>query len=183
MKKSKMTTVALVLSGSLLLSSCIGSFGLFNRVKDWNMGLSDSKFVNELVFLAFHIVPVYEICYLADIVVINSIEFWTGSNPIASVGDIETVKGENGNYTVETLENGYTITKEGEATALNLIFDKETQTWNAEANGTVAPLVKVNNDGTATMFMPDGSTQNVTLNAQGVVAANQMVMSNSFALR
>lgn len=32
MKKSKLTLVAVVLSGSLLFSSCVGSFGLFNRL-------------------------------------------------------------------------------------------------------------------------------------------------------
>ena len=80
-----------MLSGSVLFSSCIGSFGLWNSLKDWNQGVSN-KFVNELIFLAFHIVPVYEIAYLADALVLNSIEFWSGSNPTASIGEVKTVK-------------------------------------------------------------------------------------------
>ncbi len=64
MKKSKTFLVCAMLSGSVLFSSCIGSFGLWNSLKDWNQGVSN-KFVNELIFLAFHIVPVYEIAYLA----------------------------------------------------------------------------------------------------------------------
>ena len=83
MKKSKTFLVCAMLSGSVLFSSCIGSFGLWNSLKDWNQGVSN-KFVNELIFLAFHIVPVYEIAYLADALVLNSIEFWSGSNPTAS---------------------------------------------------------------------------------------------------
>lgn len=79
-------------------------------MKDWNQGVSN-KFVNELIFLAFHIVPVYEIAYLADALVLNSIEFWSGSNPTASIGEVKTVQGENGEYLVKTNENGYTITK------------------------------------------------------------------------
>ena len=59
MKKSKTFLVCATLSGSVLFSSCIGSFGLWNSLKDWNQGVSN-KFVNELIFLAFHIVPVYE---------------------------------------------------------------------------------------------------------------------------
>ena len=113
MKRGKLTLVAVVLSGSLLFSSCVGSFGLFNRLSSWNQSVGN-KFVNELVFLAFNIVPVYGVAYLADALVINSIEFWSGSNPMANVGDVKKVKGENGNYMVKTLENGYSITKEGE---------------------------------------------------------------------
>ena len=55
MKKGKLTLVAAILSGSLLFSSCVGSFGLFNRLSSWNQGVG-TKFVNELVFLAFNIV-------------------------------------------------------------------------------------------------------------------------------
>ena len=112
MKKSKTFLVCATLSGSVLFSSCIGSFGLWNSLKDWNQGVSN-KFVNELIFLAFHIVPVYEIAYLADVLVLNSIEFWSGSNPTASIGEVKTVQGENGEYLVKTNENGYTITKKG----------------------------------------------------------------------
>ena len=97
MKKRKSFLVCAMLSGSVLFSSCIGSFGLWNSLKDWNQGVSN-KFVNELIFLAFHIVPVYEIAYLADALVLNSIEFWSGSNPTASIGEVKTVQGENGEY-------------------------------------------------------------------------------------
>ena len=144
MKRNKMFLVAAVLSGSLLFSSCVGSFGLFNRLTTWNQSLGN-KFVNELVFLAFNIVPVYGVAYLADALVINSIEFWSGSNPMANVGDVKKVKGENGNYMVKTLENGYSITKEGETASMDLIYDKEANTWNVVANGESAELVKMNN--------------------------------------
>ena len=97
MRKTKMMLICSILSGSLLFSSCIGSFGLWSNLKDWNQGLGN-KFVNEIVFLAFHVVPVYEVAYLADVLVLNSIEFWSGSNPVAEVGSIKTVKGENGEY-------------------------------------------------------------------------------------
>ena len=129
MKRGKLTLVAVVLSGSLLFSSCVGSFGLFNRLSSWNQSVGN-KFVNELVFLAFNIVPVYGVAYLADALVINSIEFWSGSNPMANVGDVKKVKGENGNYMVKTLENGYSITKEGETASMDLIYNKEANTWN-----------------------------------------------------
>ena len=83
MKKSYLTiALALTLACSLSLSSCIGSFALTNKVLDWNRSVG-SKFVNELVFVAFWILPVYEITGIADILVINTIEFWSGDNPVA----------------------------------------------------------------------------------------------------
>ena len=148
MKKSKTFLVCAMLSGSVLFSSCIGSFGLWNSLKDWNQGVSN-KFVNELIFLAFHIVPVYEIAYLADALVLNSIEFWSGSNPTASIGEVKTVQGENGEYLVKTNENGYTITKKGEDKSVDLVYNKENNTWNAVADGQSFELVKMNEDGTA----------------------------------
>ena len=179
MKRGKLTLVAVVLSGSLLFSSCVGSFGLFNRLSSWNQSVGN-KFVNELVFLAFNIVPVYGVAYLADALVINSIEFWSGSNPMANVGDVKKVKGENGNYMV----NGYSITKEGETASMDLIYNKEANTWNVVANGESAELVKMNNDGTADLFLPNGEKMNVTLDAQGMLAARQATMSNfMFAAR
>ena len=58
MKKSKTFLIATILGCSLLFNSCIGSFGLFNRLNTWNQSIGN-KFVNELVLLAFNIVPVY----------------------------------------------------------------------------------------------------------------------------
>ena len=183
MKREKLTLVAVLLSGSLLFSSCVGSFGLFNRLSSWNQSIG-SKFVNELVFLALNIVPVYGVAYLADALVINSIEFWSGTNPMANVGDVKKVKGENGDYLVKTLENGYSITKEGENSAMELIYNKEANTWNVVADGVSTELLKMNNDGTADLFLPNGEKMNVTLDAQGMMAARQATMSNlMFAAR
>ncbi|EJX09155.1 hypothetical protein, membrane [gut metagenome] len=183
MKMGKNALTAVVLCSCLLFSSCVGSFGLFNRLNSWNNSIGN-KFVNELVFLAFNIVPVYGVAYLADALVINSIEFWSGSNPMANVGDVKKVKGENGNYLVTTLENGYSIAKEGETASMDLIYDKEANTWNVVANGESAELVKMNNDGTADLFLPNGERMNITLDAQGMMAARAVANGNSmFAAR
>lgn len=171
MKKNKSVLVCAMLGGSILFSSCIGSFGLWNSLKDWNQGVSN-KFVNELIFLAFHIVPVYEIAYLADVLVLNSIEFWSGSNPTASIGEVKTVQGENGEYLVKTNENGYTISKKGEDKSIDLVYNKENSTWNAVAeDGQSFELVKMNEDGTATLSLQNGTSMTVIPDAQGVAAA------------
>lgn len=174
MKKFNLKMAATVMiCGAFLFSSCIGSFGLHGKLLSWNQGVGN-KFVNELVYLAFNIIPVYGVCYLADALVINSIEFWSGSNPLASIGDVKKVKGENGNYLVETLENGYSITKEGETASMQLLYDRDLNTWNVVADGTSTELLQMNNDGTAQLTLPNGENMTVTLDAQGVTAARQM---------
>ena len=74
MKKFNLKLAATVMvCGAFLFSSCIGSFGLHSKLLSWNEGIGN-KFVNELVYLAFNIIPVYGICYLADALVITSKE-------------------------------------------------------------------------------------------------------------
>lgn len=169
-----------VVCGAFLFSSCIGSFGLHSRILHWNQGLGN-KFVNELVYLACNIIPVYAVCYLADALVINAIEFWSGSNPMASIGDVKKIKGENGNYLVETLENGYSITKEGdENLSMELIYNKDLNTWNVVADGVSTELLQMNSDGTAKMTLPNGEAMSVTLDANGVSAARQACMIGTY---
>ena len=169
---------ALLLAATIVLSSCIGSFRLTNNIKDWNEGLGD-KFVNELVFVALHIVPVYPIAMFVDGVVLNSVEFWTGDNPVAEVGETKVVKNSNGDeIEIVATENGYSLSN-GE-TAMNLVFDKEQQLWSAEYNNQVTKLVKLNGDNTAQLFVGDGEV-NISLDAQGMNMA-YMLMANDFAL-
>lgn len=179
MRKFNLKMAATVMiCGAFLFTSCIGSFGLHSRLVNWNQSIGN-KFVNELVYLACNIIPVYGVCYLADAIVINSIEFWTGSNPMASTGDIRKVQGENGNYLVETLENGYSISKEGEDLSMQLVYDRNLQTWNVVSEGVSTELMRMNGDGTVRMSLPDGESMDVALNAQGVSAARQAVMTGT----
>ena len=95
MKKTRLTVaIVCALMGSMMLPSCIGSFTLTNKLLSWNNQVG-SKFVNELVFFAFWILPVYEVSALADVLVLNSIEFWSGSNPVAA-GTTRTIQGNDG---------------------------------------------------------------------------------------
>ncbi|NLZ72923.1 MAG: DUF3332 domain-containing protein [Bacteroidales bacterium] len=172
MKKGKFNIAAIALSALLLFSSCIGSFGLHNRLLSWNQGIGN-KFVNELVFFVFNVVPVYPVCYLADILILNSIEFWSGSNPMSDVGTIKKVKGENGNYLVETLEDGYIITKEGEDGVTRLVHNNETNIWTVEANGESSDLLRINEDNTADLFLPNGETKTINLDGEGLTLAKE----------
>ena len=77
-------------------------------------------------------------------------------------------------------ENGYSITKEGETASMELIYDKDLNTWNVVADGVSTELLQINNDGTAQMTLPNGEDLTVTLDAQGVSAARQATMVNTY---
>lgn len=172
---------ALLLSATILLSSCIGSFGLTNKVKDWNDSLGN-KWVNELVFICMHIVPVYPIAIFADAVVLNSIEFWTGDNPVAAnVGETNIVKNTAGeDIQITTTENGYNLSN-GEQ-EMQLVFDEAEKTWSAVYDNESVKLMQFTGDNSAQMFTINGNSMNVTLDEAGVNAA-RLLMLGSFAMK
>ena len=179
MKKFKVSAICALLCGSMMFSSCIGSFALFNTVKDWNENLTDNKFINEVVYLAMCIVPIYEICYFVDNVVFNSIEFWTGDNPVANAGDVKKVKGESGEYLVQTNVDGYTITNEA-GQEMTLKFDTEAQSWSVMNGNEAIELLSINNDGTVNMNLQNGSYMQVSLDNAGMMAARQAASAPTF---
>jgi len=86
MRKVKVLISALVLCCFVTTSiSCYGPFRLTRKLHTWNGTLGD-KWINELVFFALVVIPAYGLCTLGDAIVFNSIQFWTGSNPIADGG-------------------------------------------------------------------------------------------------
>ena len=66
---------------ALTATGCWGSFNLTGKVYDWN-GHFDSKWVSWLIFLVFIILPVYGILLFVDALIINTIEFYSGNNPV-----------------------------------------------------------------------------------------------------
>ena len=75
---------ALALATALASSqaACVGSFGAFNKVQGWNKTLTGNRVVNSVIHTVFWLVPVYELTILGDLLIFNTVEFATGSNPI-----------------------------------------------------------------------------------------------------
>jgi len=76
------------------LTACTGSFRLTGKVYDIHRSQSD-KWVDELIFLGVVIVPIYGIAMLADAIVFNSIEFWSGKNPVTAKTGVQEKVNEN----------------------------------------------------------------------------------------
>lgn len=125
MKKSIATLLA---AGMIVLSGCYGSNACFEKLHKWN-GTLGNKWLNSIVHFVLNIFGVYWICLgLVDGLVLNTVEFWTGSNPLAS-GDsyyeqdaqgnsIAAVKNADGSMSVEL------TTAKGEKANLTLQRDE-----------------------------------------------------------
>lgn len=168
MKKNSITVGLLIAAAAVLpLQSCIGSFALTHKVLSWNNQVG-SKFVNELVFFAFWILPVYEVTSIADLLVLNSIEFWSGNNPVeASTKVIDT---DQGRYYIACDGKGYTV-KAPNGDEMRLDFEADTQTWSImTAEGESYPFMTMIDDNHVKMVTPAGDFRTVELSQEGLQA-------------
>lgn len=166
----KRKSVALALSLALGLASfqgCIGSFGLTGKVYNFNKGLGD-KWIQEIGFLVLIIVPIYEIAVLVDIIVLNSIQFWTGTNPVAmQPGDreIQYVKGEKGLVKIEATKNRFHIAQVDGPNAgesIDLVYNPQTDTWFLGDENRMRKIVQFSADTSeARVFKSDGKVVTV----------------------
>ena len=97
-----------ILAGVLLATSasCYGPFRLTKKIHAWN-GTLGNDIVEEIVFLAFVIIPVYGVCGFLDGVVLNTIEYWTGNVLIGAAdapvpGEERRFAGADGSESVVT---------------------------------------------------------------------------------
>lgn len=131
--------VTLLCAGMVVLSGCYGKNACFNKLHDWN-GTLGNKWLNSIVHFFLNVFPVYMICLgLVDGLVLNTVEFWTGSNPLAS-GDsyyekdaqgneIAAVKNADGSMSVEM------TTAKGEKATMTLQRDENVvRALDAEGN-------------------------------------------------
>ena len=179
-KKHLVVATVIALSASMMMQSCIGSFALFNKVKNWNEHVGD-KFVNEIVFVAMWILPVYELCFAADLLVLNSIEFWSGENPALAQAETKVIDGKDAQYLVARNEAGYTITNMTTKQVTRFNFDAKDNSWSLENNGQEVKLFTFVDDTHVDVLTRDGSYTRVELSQAGVLAYQQLVGTGGMA--
>lgn len=162
----------------LPMQSCIGKFALTKKVMAWNNQVG-SKFLNELVFFAFWILPVYEVTSLADLFVLNSIEFWSGNSPIeASMKVIDT---EQGKYYIACDAKGYEIKTPGDK-VFRLDFEQENQTWSIQSGDDApVPFMTMLDPGHVKMITPEGKFQEVEISNEGILSYRTMIQECNLA--
>ena len=181
MKKNVLTVAVIcTLCGALTLPSCIGSFTLTNKLLSWNNQIGE-KFVNELVFFAFWILPVYEVSALADILVLNSIEFWSGSNPVAK--GTKVIDGNDGKYLVKCDGKGYTIKSVNDGSVVRLDFNDDDKSWSYSIPGGEKHTIFTFVDDThISLPAPDGTTTTVETSDAGLYAYQAIATGSAFAM-
>ena len=77
-------------------TGCFGGFRLTKKVHRFNRTISYDKWIQWFTFLVFWLIPIYGISFAVDALFANTIEFWSGTNPItAKVGETHVVRGPN----------------------------------------------------------------------------------------
>ena len=182
MKKISLKVSALLLAGSFLCSSCIGSFKLFNKYEDWQCHMTSNKFVNGIVGLILQPI-VGGICLFVDALVLNTIEFWSGSNPMAAAPATQVVGKDGRLYAVQPTKDGYRITDPaGQLTVLT--HNEATDSWSMTQNGVTKELFRYNADGTIQANLMDGQALTVTNDEAGLAKVREAIENdNCYALR
>lgn len=83
MPKSAVKKVAMltaVVSLTSALSACVGSNAVTDKVMQFNLEVVDNRYARGGVNIL--LLPVYALTLAVDVVVFNSLEFWTGKNPL-----------------------------------------------------------------------------------------------------
>jgi len=163
-------TLSLIAAGSLLvttalpLQGCYGSFGLTHKLYKWNGSLGD-KWINSLVMVAFCIVPIYDITLFADGVVFNTIEFWTGSNPVTMAPgekDTRTVSLNGKTFVVTATKNRLDLVPvEKGVQTMSVVFDPKQESWYVVSQGEKRLIGEQDND-VLTLLYPDGHHEKLT---------------------
>ena len=167
--KKFIRNAAMTLATVAMLSSCMGSFTLTKKVYNWNENAGD-KWVNEVVFLALNILPVYSVTMFADAVVLNSVEFWTGERLIADSGERQIIRNSFGkDVEIKTLADGYKFS-DGNS-SMKVLYDSANKTWRVEVGENSSDLIKFVDDNSAQLFLANGDVMDITLDEAGVEMA------------
>ncbi|HHE37274.1 MAG TPA: DUF3332 family protein [Candidatus Cloacimonetes bacterium] len=133
-----------------IISGCFGSFNLTRKLYKWNEDVGD-KWTNTAVLWVFMIIPVYEVCGFIDFAILNTVEFWTGENPLEmthSDKEIKTIEVNGKIYNVITTMNRYNIklvNTEDAGKSISLVFKPETKTWEMITEDDVITVVELGN--------------------------------------
>ena len=175
MKRLSVFFAAILIAGmSVSLTGCYGSFSLTKKVYNWNGGVGD-KFVNEAVFLALNIIPVYGVCTFIDAVFLNTIEFWTGKKSLALKEGINKVNIKGKELTI-LLNKGNAVLYDNHNNELaNLNYNSDNRTWYASIKGSTHKLMTIE-ENDVQLFTATGQT--ITVNKANLNSESTLLKFN-----
>ena len=142
--------IAILLISTVAFSSfgCHGNYAAFNKLNKFVGSLGD-KWVNSIVHFIFLVVQIYTIAIFVDFLILNTVQFWTGSNPLSmNVGERETqvVNKDGVNYEITATRNRFDVfTMDGDKAGkfASLIYNENTMIWSAASGNEVIELVQI----------------------------------------
>jgi len=167
--KKFVCAVTLVAFTCVSIGGCYGRNAMYNAIHEWNGSLGN-KFIVSFVNYILLFVSGFAL-FTVDLLILNVIEFWTGSNPMA-MGNTYEETDANGNkvYAVKNPDGTLSVTM-------------------TDAIGKKADFMLVRNGNTVSVVGADGvvmakqthdanGTANQILNADGKVIAQHVVGAN-----
>ncbi|MFB3844240.1 MAG: DUF3332 family protein [Candidatus Cloacimonadaceae bacterium] len=147
------------------LTGCYGSFALTKKVYEWN-GTFGDKWIDSIGMWVLMMIPVYNFANFIDIVILNPLEFWTGSNPVTMKEGQQLVKyasGKDAVYKIVTTKNKLSITEvkgPDKGKTLTLTYVPETGNWTMSDGSNQTLIVKVTKDNLKLIY-PNGNEREV----------------------
>lgn len=153
--KKRLMSMALALTmlfSALFMQGCYGSYPLFKKVNKL-VGDIDGRWGSTAVHIICWVFQVYSVVLFIDLFILNTVEFWTGSDPLAmNDGESETqvVTYLGDTYRITATKNRFDVyciegSRRGESASL--IWNAEGRTWVAEKEGIARNLVTIGEDG------------------------------------
>jgi hypothetical protein len=172
MKKAKKIIMA-VMIGSVLMASagCYGSFSVTKKVYQWNGKVTNDKWSNSILFFGLAVFQVYSFTLFVDAVVLNTVEFWTGDNPLTmNEGDTDTqmVKSGKNTYQVTASKNKFNISQtDGDQAgkSVELIYHEDETAWYATDGTENIKIAQgdLNNQEWVKLFYPNGKVEEIAM--------------------
>jgi len=149
------------------LFGCYGNMSLTNKLYDWNGSISD-KYMQQIAFWVMNIVPVYSAAHFVDVVFLNTIQFWTGSNPMAmKPGEQQIRYTRSGDKILQlkSTQNNLIITETAGpevGASVQVSYDPQTASWYLTSDGQSQKIATLNGS-QLNLIHPDGQQVAVNL--------------------
>ncbi|MCU0848965.1 MAG: DUF3332 domain-containing protein [Spirochaetes bacterium] len=167
--KATKKIIALMLISTISLwsfSGCYGQFALWHKLHKWNGTISE-KWPRSVVHFVLWFIPVYGLCMFVDFLILNTVEFWSGSNPMAMApGERETriVKYNGEDFEITATRNRFDIKQLSgidSGRTIAMIYNTNEESWSVESEGVKAKVMKLSesDEDHVRVVMPDGSNR------------------------
>lgn len=164
------TLAALLFLGVFSTQNCYGRFVLTGKIYNWN-GSMGNKFIKSILMWVLIIIPVYGVCVFIDFIILNTIEFWTGSNPLAmgpTDKEIQIVEKDGRTIELTATQNRFDIKVlkgEDAGKTMALMFNTKEQAWYLQNDKGTFKVAEVSpeDQSKVKLFHPDGQALDITL--------------------